>query len=71
MPAPRRPDPNAPARAVALIDPFWLVGQSLQPSAGLLHAIQRATGNGVRIERFYWYLETGSAPPMPSRPSPE
>lgn len=62
MPAPRRTDPDTPARAVALIDPYWLVGQSLEPSAGLLHAVQRAAGNGVRIERFYWYLETGNTP---------
>ena len=52
MPAPRRTDPDTPPRAVALIDPYWLVGQSLEPSAGLLHAVQRAAGNGVRIERF-------------------
>ena len=48
MPAPRRTDPDTPARAVALIDPYWLVGQSLEPSAGLLHAIQRAAGDFLR-----------------------
>ena len=69
MPVSRRPDSDTPVRAVALIDPYWLVGQTLEPSAGLLHAIQRAAGAGVRIERFYWYLETGSTPhPLPTLP---
>lgn len=62
MPPFRPIDSDTPARAVALIDPYWLVGQGVEPSSGLIHAVQRAAGSGVRVERVYWYLETPSAP---------
>jgi len=62
MPPFRPIDSDTPLRAVALIDPYWLVGQSVEPSAGLLHAVQRAAGSGVRVDRVYWYLETPGVP---------
>lgn len=62
MPPFRPADADAPARAVALIDPYWLVGQVVEPTSTLLHAVQRAAGSGVRVERVYWYLETPRAP---------
>lgn len=62
MPSVRSIDPETPLRAVALIDPYWLLGQSVEPSASLLHAVQRAAGSGVRVERVYWYLETSNVP---------
>ena len=57
MPPIRSTDADTPTRAVALIDPYWLVGQSVEPSASLLHTVQRAAGSGVRVERVYWYLD--------------
>jgi hypothetical protein len=62
MPTLRRIDLRTPVPAAALIDPYWLIGQSLEPSAGLINAIQRAVGNGFQIERYYWYLEPGITP---------
>ncbi len=62
MPPIRSTDADTPTRAVALIDPYWLVGQSVEPSESLLHTVQRAAGSGVRVERVYWYLETADAP---------
>ncbi len=54
---------------VAFVDPNWLLGRSAEPSASLLHALQRALGT-ARIDRTYWYLEMdGSvAPLLPTLP---
>lgn len=44
-------------RAAALIDPYWLLGRSARPDESLLRALRKAAGQGVRLERVYWYLE--------------
>lgn len=46
---------------IALIDPVWLLGPVTEPSASVLHALQRAAGP-ARIDRTNWYLETDGSP---------
>jgi hypothetical protein len=60
---------DAPLRAAAFIDPYWLLGRSTEPSATVVNALHGAAGNGVKIERTIWYMESeGGSRPLPSLP---
>jgi hypothetical protein len=49
---------DAPGRAAAFIDPYWLLGRSAEPTPALVQALQAAVGAGMRLERVTWYLES-------------
>ena len=61
--------PDAPLRAAAFIDPYWLLGRPTDPTPQLVQALQGAVGAGVRIDRVTWYVEaeggTRSLPTLP------
>lgn len=60
---------DAPLRAAAFIDPYWLLGRSTEPSATVVNALHGAAGNGVKIERTIWYMEAeGGSRPLPTLP---
>jgi hypothetical protein len=60
---------DAPLRAAAFIDPYWLLGRSTEPSASVVNALHGAVGGGVKIERTTWYMESeGGSRPLPSLP---
>jgi hypothetical protein len=48
--------------AIALVDPYWLLGRASEPSSTLIHALQRAIGPATTLDRIYWYLETDGTP---------
>lgn len=53
----RQVTPEGPGRAAAFVDPYWLLGRSVEPTPALVQALQSAVGGGVRLERVTWYLE--------------
>lgn len=60
---------ESPLRAIACIDPYWLIGRSAEPTPQLIHALHGAVGAGARVERVIWYLEAeGDAKRLPTLP---
>lgn len=60
---------EATGRAAAFIDPYWLVGRSVDPTPALVQAVHGAVGGGLRLERVTWYLES-DGDRRPSAPLP-
>ncbi len=60
---------DAPLRAAAFIDPYWLLGRPTDPTPQLVQTLQGAVGTGLRIKRTTWYLESdGDTRPVPALP---
>lgn len=48
-------------RAVALIDPYWLIGRAMEPTPVIVHSLQKAIGGDVQLERIYWYIDSDAS----------
>ena len=60
---------EALGRAAAFIDPYWLLGRSVEPSSAVVQALQGTLPGAIRLERVTWYLESdGGRHPAPTLP---